>query len=59
MADQLFFGQLQTDIRLHLANDRFTNPRILATNADTLWIAKQQAATTINKVASQLKRTFL
>ena len=31
------------------------NPRALATKADVLWIAKQQAATAINKVTSQPK----
>ena len=55
LAEQLFLEQLPEDIRLHLANENFTNPRILATKADTLWIAKQQAATTINKVISQPK----
>ena len=53
LAEQLFLEQLPEDIRLQLSNDDFTNPRALATKADVLWIAKQQAATTINKVISQ------
>ena len=36
-------------------SDDFTNPRALATKADVLWIAKQQAATAINQVTSQSK----
>ena len=53
LAEQLFLEQLPEDIRLQLSNDDFTNPRALATKADVLWIAKQQAASTINKVISQ------
>ena len=53
LAEQLFLEQLPEDIRLQLSNDDFTNPRALATKADVLWIAKQQAATSINKVISQ------
>ena len=45
LAEQLFLEQLPADIRLQLSNDDFTNPRALATKADVLWIAKQQAAT--------------
>ena len=55
LAEQLFLEQLPEDIRLQLSNDDFTNPRALATKADVLWIAKQQAATAINKVTSQPK----
>ena len=55
LAEQLFLEQLPEDIRLQLSNDDFTHPRVLATKADVLWIAKQQAATTINKVAPQPK----
>ena len=55
LAEQLFLEQLPEDIRLQLSNDDFTNPRALATKADVLWIAKQQAATTINNVTSQPK----
>ena len=51
LAEQLFLEQLPEDICLQLSND----PRVLATKADVLWIAKQQAATTINKVTSQPK----
>ena len=46
LAEQLFLEQLPEDIRLQLSNDDFTHPRVLATKADVLWIAKQQAATT-------------
>ena len=53
LAEQLFLEQLPEDIRLQLSNEDFTNPWALATKADVLWIAKQQAATTINKVISQ------
>ena len=53
LAEQLFLEQLPEDIRLQFSNEDFTNPRALATKADVLWIAKQQAATTINKVISQ------
>ena len=53
LAEQLFLEQLPEDIRLQLSNDDFTNLRALATKADVLWIAKQQAATTINNVISQ------
>ena len=53
LAEQLFLEQLPEDIRLQLSNDDFTNPWALATKADVLWIAKQQAATAINKVTSQ------
>ena len=53
LAEQLFLEQLPEDIRLQLSNEDFTNPRALASKADVLWIAKQQAATTINKVISQ------
>ena len=53
LAEQLFLEQLPEDIWLQLSNEDFTNPRALATKADVLWIAKQQAATTINKVISQ------
>ena len=55
LAEQLFLEQLPEDIRLQLSNDDFTNPRVLATKAGVLWIAKQQAATAINKVTSQPK----
>ena len=55
LAEQLFLEQVPEDIRLQLSDDDFTNPRALATKADVLWIAKQQAATTINKVISQPK----
>ena len=55
LAEQLFLEQLPDDIRLQLSNDDFTHPRALATKADVLWIAKQQAATTINNVTSQPK----
>ena len=55
LAEQLFLEQLPEDIRLQLSNDDFTHPRALATKADVLWIAKQQAATTINNVTSQPK----
>ena len=55
LAEQLFLEQLPEDIRLQLSNDDFNNPRALATKADVLWIAKQQAATAINKVTSQPK----
>ena len=55
LAEQLFLEQLLEDIRLQLSNDDFTHPRVLATKADILWIAKQQAATTINKVTLQPK----
>ena len=55
LAEQLFLEQLPEDIRLQLSNDDFTNPRALATKADVLWIAKQQAATAINQVTSQPK----
>ena len=50
-----FLEQLPEDIRFQLSNDNFTNPWALATKADVLWIAKQQAATAINKVTSQPK----
>ena len=40
---------------MQLSNDDFTDPRALAIKADVLWIAKQQAATAINKVTSQPK----
>ena len=55
LAEQLFLEKLPEDIRLQLSNDDFSNPRALATKADVLWIAKQQAATAINKVTSQPK----
>ena len=55
LAEQLFLEQLPDDIRLQLSNDDFTHPRAVATKADVLWIAKQQAATTINNVTSQPK----
>ena len=55
LAEQLFLEQLPNDIRLQLSNDDFTHPRALSTKADVLWIAKQQAATTINNVTSQPK----
>ena len=52
-AEQLFIKQLLEDICLQLSNDDFSNPRALETKADVLWIEKQQAATTVNKVTSQ------
>ena len=55
LAEQLFLEQLPEDIRLQLSNDDFTNRWALATKADVLWIAKQQAATAINKMTSQPK----
>ena len=55
LVEQLFLKQLPKDIHLQLSHDDFTNPWALATKADVLWIAKQQADTTINKVASQPK----
>ena len=55
LAEQLFLEQLPDDIRLQLSNDDFTHPLVLASKVDVLWIAKQQAATTINKVTSQPK----
>ena len=58
LAELLFLEQLPEDIHLQLSNDDFTNPQALATKDDVLWIAKQQATTTINKVISQLNGTI-
>ena len=55
LAEQLFLEQLPEDIGLQLSNDDFTHPRVLATKADVLWVAKQQAAKRINKVTSHPK----
>lgn len=54
--EQIFLEQMPDDIRLLLADDDFTDPRLLAARADVLWQAKQQSETTINNLAAVTRR---
>lgn len=51
LAEQIFLEQLPADIRLQLANSDFTDPRNVALQADVLWLAKQQSASSIQQVS--------